>query len=168
MWNHQNAWKIFVSTGVSGQGNCNRHCLRIAASCKFEGIRALCREVNYLWAYFEIWHFSILINGNLLIIRNVPPQGCQDVPKKYEAVFSFAWEPSQEHCRILYMGDLREISVVKDPWNPTKHIGKLLKTRREEIKVLSNSLAVHDCKSLISFHDYKSLTSFLIRVLTVY
>ena len=76
------------------------------------------------------------------------------MPQKYEAVFSFAWEPSQEHCRILYMGDLREISVVKDPWNPTKHIGKLLKTskrtHREDIKVLSNSLAVHDCKCHIS------------------
>ncbi|CAG7837761.1 unnamed protein product [Allacma fusca] len=89
--------------------------------------------------------------------------GYQDPRKKYEAVFTFAWEPSQEHCRILYRGNLTELSTVTDPWHPTKHILNLVKTRSgkfnmyEDTKVLTNQLAVQDFTSVDELTDSKGM-----------
>jgi len=109
-----------------------------------------------------------------LFSRNVHAGlGYQDPRKKYEAVFSFSWEPSQEYCRILYLGNLLELEVtaVADPWNPTKHILSLIKVCSQGFrgsgsssssydsrpKVLNNHLAVHDFLSVEELTDSRSM-----------
>jgi hypothetical protein len=71
-----------------------------------------------------------------------------DPRKKYEAIFTFVWEPTEEKARILYAGNLLEVETVPEKWHPTKHILPKLITppASSGIRVLSNELVVYECK----------------------
>ena len=78
----------------------------------------------------------------------IPPiPGIPDPRKKYEGIFSFVWEPTEERARILYMGNLQEVETIPEKWHPTKYILPKLLTPSSEVRVLTNELVVYECES---------------------